>query len=230
MYKDFKKSESLDTGFVGGSGIIWMFSGILIGLLVGLGMYYFSNIGHDTNDQQGFQNPEQNTIKKEQFNEPLPQTKVPVQPESQQPENNSAAGNADQVEPKKSKNKFSYQAILPTVNVPVSSKAIDTSNIIRQQKRQKEAASRNNKAKNKAPAAQKGNYLVRIASFRKKKMAKHALNMLKKREVDAKLQKVKIKGRVWYRINAGPVDKASADLWKTKARKLGHKPIIQLMK
>ncbi len=29
MYKDFKKSESLDTGFVGGSGIIWMFSGVV---------------------------------------------------------------------------------------------------------------------------------------------------------------------------------------------------------
>jgi len=43
MYKDFKQSESLDTGFVGGSGIIWMFSGIILGLLVGLGMYYFAN-------------------------------------------------------------------------------------------------------------------------------------------------------------------------------------------
>ena len=43
MYKDFKKSESLDTGFVGGSGIIWMFSGVVLGLLFGMGMFYFSS-------------------------------------------------------------------------------------------------------------------------------------------------------------------------------------------
>ena len=227
MYKDFKKSESLDTGFVGGSGIVWMFSGIVLGLLVGLGMYYFSNIKNGHAGEAKLTS-EQNTIKKEQFIKPQ------IMPQEQM-KNISIADNSEkngEQETEKRKNKFSYYAVLPRLNVPVSTKAVNTkAQVVKATppKTPKNGSSRNtNKEKN--IAAKKGKYLVRIASFKKKSLAKHALSVLKKRKINAILQKKKIKGRVWYRITAGPVDKASANRWKQKAEKLGHKPNIRLVK
>ena len=226
MYKDFKKSESLDTGFIGGSGIVWMFSGIVLGLLVGLGMYYFSNVknGHAG---EAILASEQNTIKKEQFIKPKPQ------PQIVQTNTASTPSSSDrEVESEKEKNKFSYYAVLPNLDVPVTTKAVDTRNRVRVDppKENKDISSRNNKKSEKSLAPKKGKYFVQIASFKRKKQAKYAVHLLSKRNINASLQKKKIKGRIWYRIVAGPVDKTTVDLWKKKATKLGHKPIVSLIK
>ena len=226
MYKDFKKTESLDTGFVGGSGIVWMFSGIIIGLLVGLGMYYFSNMNAiDTATAAGVvqQSSEQKIIKKEQFNKPLPLETVSTfdKPSEKQ---------ADQKESKHGD--FSYYAVLPTLNVPVGSvKALDTRASVNLDKPEKAKSNviekPETKGKNKAalkPA--NGKYILQIASFKRKSSARIALKALTKRGIKAQIQKKKIKGRLWYRIATGPLDGASAKGWKKKAEKLGHKPRI----
>jgi len=43
MYVDFKEETTMQAGL--GSGLLWMLSGIMMGLLVGLAMYYFANRG-----------------------------------------------------------------------------------------------------------------------------------------------------------------------------------------
>ncbi len=260
MYKDFKKTESLDTGFVGGSGIVWMFSGIIIGLLVGLGMYYFSNRNTaNTLSDETLQASEQRTIKQKQFNQPpLNDAKAMTRNDAaaangvngingaQEPAKNlSLVDNANKeqaTDPKKNNSNFSYYAVLPNLNVPVGSvKAVDTRDLARDSANIKQASlsskSKTNsskaKGKNKASASAraqtknaKGKYSLQIASFKRRSSANIALRQLAKRGVKASIQKKKIKGRLWYRISAGSLDKAKAYSWKKKAEKLGHKPRV----
>ncbi len=221
MYKDFKKSESLDTGFVGGSGIMWMFSGIVLGLLVGIGMYYFSN-----NSASSFSGIEsvQRDIKQAQLSQPKLTSKKPA-----------TTKRTTKVEPKSREHKFSYYAVLPTLDVPVNTaKPIETRKelISATQKSKKEetiqeiAKLENEELPALTSVAKSGNYLLQVASYRKKSKANFTRGRLSKKGVEAYIQKKKIKGRLWYRVVAGPVDQNGADAWKTKAEKLGHRPMI----
>ncbi len=265
MYKDFKKTESLDTDFVGGSGIVWMFSGIVIGLLVGLGMYYFSNLNTNRtlSATEMTQASEQRLIKQGQLNQrPDPNQLASSSTGQASPQANSAQGGSTQApmknlslvdeanrnqqpENKKSDTNFSYYAVLPNLNVPVGSvKAIDirdsardrvgTAQVSAVKKQPKTNAATKSKAKGKNKASEKngkGKYYLQIASFKRKSSANIALRALLKRGVKASIQKKKISGRLWYRISAGTLDKVTANRWKKKAEKLGHKPrLIRLKK
>ena len=252
MYKDFKKTESLDTGFVGGSGIIWMFSGIVLGLLVGLGMYYLSNAGKDTSigtnqvdggqvgadqtgllgqiGQSGGQNGQENLVKSGAEVE-TPEAELENRVQNPSMESISVLDEKSQKSgTEKGDSKFSYYAVLPTLNVPISSaKAVDTKDEMLSKKaelKKVSLAKKEDKPSKPAARVKKGRHLVQMASFKRKSRANTALRMLKKRGIKAYVQRKKIKGRVWYRIVAGPVDQSSAELWKKKAEKLGHKPLI----
>lgn len=228
MYKDFKQSESLDTGFVGGSGIIWMFSGIVLGLLVGMGMYYFSN---DKSSRIRIVDTLQQKIESTQSAEQSAPSLGNFSQRTIPPEN--------QIEPDKprqaSESKFSYYAVLPTLDVPVnSSRPIDTrrqvvnngqDNINSQYVEpifQDEAQTENTEIE----PANIGDYLLQVASFKKESMANKTRGRLNKKGIDAYVQKKEIKGRFWYRVVAGPVDQLSVDNWKLTAEKLGHKPLV----
>ena len=41
MQKDFKKAKPTDSGYK--SGMVWMLTGVCMGLLVGLSMYFYAN-------------------------------------------------------------------------------------------------------------------------------------------------------------------------------------------
>ncbi len=219
MYKDFKKSESLDTGFVGGSGILWMMSGIILGLVVGLGMYYFSN--NNTSSISLVESVQQK-IEKAQQSKP-----------TQYQQNNITKNNKTN-EQKVRKNSFSYYAVLPTLDVPVnSSRPIDTrqNSTISSKKPVTEGSlikvsAKNINDNNVEVSNQIGDYLLQVASFKKKSMANLTRGRLANKGIEAYVQKKKIKGRFWYRVVAGPVDQISVDNWKVTAEKLGHRPLI----
>ena len=233
MYKDFKQSESLDTGFVGGSGIIWMFSGIVLGLLVGMGMYYFSN---DKNSRIRIVDSLQKKIESTQSAE----RSAPSLSNFSQ----KTTPSANKIEPSKTRqstvSKFSYYAVLPTLDVPVnSSRPIDTrkevvngsGNIIGQQQVEQQQVEPTFQAETVTKEAQIepaniGDYLLQVASFKKQSMADKTRGRLNNKGIDAYVQKKKVKGRFWYRVVAGPVDQLSIDNWKLTAEKLGHKPLV----
>ena len=220
MYKDFKQNESLDTGFVGGSGLIWMFSGIVLGLLVGLGMYYFTN---DNSSALSMVGTVENKIKKAQLTSTNKQRAVGL--ESKQPV----------AEKEVRKTKFSYYAVLPTLDVPVGSiklintkleklstkdsenQAVKTETII--DNVTKVASTKEKKAVN-------GNFLLQVASYKKKSRANITRGRLSKKGIDAYIQEKKIKGRLWYRVVAGPLDQSSINNWKSSAEKMGHHPMV----
>jgi cell division protein FtsN len=231
MYKDFKKSESLDTGFVGGSGLLWMFSGIVLGLLFGLGMYYFSN---EKTPRISIVDSLQKKIEKAQSSKTIPVQRVSSNSNVKQ---NRLLNSIEQKKPRE--HTFSYYAVLPTLDVPVgSSRPIDTrkspkpdvataqvSNTpVTKSVNNEVTAEDSNKEQIKAKSL--GDYLLQVASFKKESMADKTRGRLTNKGIDAYVQKKKIKGRFWYRVVAGPVDQYSVDNWKHTAEQLGHRPLV----
>ena len=231
MYKDFKKSETLDTGFTSGSSLLWMFSGIVLGLLVGLGMYFFSN---DKMPRVSMIDSLEKKIQKVQTANP---TSQPQSTASNTLKQKSTTTNFNSPQAKKIKteadqqrrNKFSYYAVLPNLDVPVNSaKPINTSqqvtNAIAEPVTQEQVAVVEEQIEQ--PAVAVGDYLLQVASFKKESMADKTRGRLNNQGIDAYVQKKKVKGRYWYRVVAGPVDQISVDSWKYTAEKLGHKPLV----
>ncbi len=225
MYKDFKKSESLDTGFVGGSGIIWMFSGIVLGLVVGLGMYYFTN----TNSSAFFMARTVNDkIKKAQSAKPLLTSRA-------QQITNTSKNTKVLYKPKQTQErttKFSYYAVLPTLDVPTGfEKPIDTSpKLIAADGKVVETISPEVVVKKEIiedrAIPKDGDYLLQVASYKKKSRANLTRGRLTKKGIEAYIKSKKIKGRTWYRVVAGPVDQTSIVDWKSAAEKMGHRPLV----
>ncbi len=238
MYKDFKKSETLDTGFTSGSSLLWMFSGIVLGLLVGLGMYFFSNdkiprVSMIDSLEKKIQKIQTAKASNKQLNN-APNTLKQKSPQStfSNPQNKQ-----NKAEVAKRKNKFSYYAVLPNLDVPVSSaKPINTSmdatnvtvaNVSMEKplvEQQIEVVETQIEEAIETPAI--GDYMLQVASFKKESMADKTRGRLNNKGIDAYIQKKKIKGRYWYRVVAGPVDQSSVDNWKYTAEKLGHKPLV----
>ncbi|MEH6456472.1 MAG: SPOR domain-containing protein [Cocleimonas sp.] len=230
MYKDFKKSETLDTGFTSGSSLLWMFSGIVLGLLVGLGMYFFSN--DKMSNVSMIDSLEKKIQKVQTANNTNKQLNALKQKTLQ------ANLNKQKAEVEQRKNKFSYYAVLPNLDVPVgSAKPINTSidannatNIVAVASEQpvieKQIEAVEIVIEEPVEVAPIGDFMLQVASFKKESMADKTRGRLTNKGIDAYIQKKKIKGRYWYRVVAGPVDQTSVDSWKYTAEKLGHKPLI----
>ena len=234
MYKDFKKSETLDTGFASGSSLLWMFSGIVLGLVVGLGMYFFSS------DKMPRVSMIDSLEKKIQKVQTASATNKQLKPSNKlQPQStfNNPLKKKVKAEVEQRRNKFSYYAVLPNLDVPVdSAKPINTSmdavtttasNVASEQpiaEQQVDIIEPQTEEAIEVPAV--GVYMLQVASFKKESMADKTRGRLTNKGIDAYIQKKKIKGRYWYRVVAGPVDQSSVDIWKYTAEKLGHKPLV----
>ena len=232
--KDYKKVESLDTGLVGGSGLIWMFSGIVLGLMVGIGMYFLSsNNTHliSTTDSV------QNKIAKVQ--EALPNQKS----SSLTSQKALAEKNASMIKQMKRQQEiaqkkadkpvpFSYYAVLPNLDVPINTaKPIETRvDVIAENKENVEVVATQQTVEDvthqQKSQRKRGDYLLQVASFKRKSMAKLTRGRLAKKGVKAYIKKRKVKGRMWYRVVAGPVNQENIDTWKNSAEKLGHRPMV----
>ena len=246
MYKDFKKSETLDTGFTSGNSLLWMFSGIVLGLVVGLGLYFFTNDKIPSISMiDSLEQKIQSAQKSNQQQTPAIENK-----KNRQPVNTAKPVAVE----KERKNKFSYYAVLPNLDVPVgSSKPINTSaaaasvavkNMDKSTEKSlseqyEEAVAKQNSQDTLQPNAVQetnnnatendasiGDYLLQVASFKKQSMADKTKGRLSNKGIDAYIQKKKIKGRYWYRVVAGPVNQTNVNSWKSTAEQLGHKPLV----
>jgi cell division protein FtsN len=140
------------------------------------------------------------------------------------------------VELKPRKTKFSYYAVLPTLDVPVgSSKPIDTSlqvegKISRNSQKIEKVTIANvepvKEVQQQRNIEKEGDFLLQVASYKKKSRANLTRGRLSKKGIDAYIQEKKIKGHLWYRVVAGPVDQNSVTSWKNSAEKMGHRPLV----
>lgn len=243
--KDFKKSESLDTGFVDGNGIIWMFSGVILGLLVGLGMYYFAN-----NKGPGLSSVDsvQKKIATAQLSaSKSAQSRSDAKNNSQFSSKNLSIDSGKELGKNQAKNgtlsssktagtreprhnKFSYYAVLPTLDVPVGSmRPVKTGAKdlkVDKTTAEKVALLDAQDVAQETEVVLEGGYLLQVASFKRKDRANKTIKRLTEKGVSAYVQTKRVKGRLWYRVIAGPIGSEGIDRWKLKAEKLGHRPII----
>ena len=211
MQKDFKKAKPADSGYK--TGMVWMLTGVCMGLLVGLSMYFYAN-----------------------RNAPLFATAnaaiVAKDPASLTAEEKSAIANAqttdavvktaentgltplpevlDEPAPKK-RAIFSFHAVLPNIDMPVQPRKVVL-------------------AQAEPLAATSGDYMMQIASFRKESQANRSLGKLNALGVNSNVQKFSSKGKTWYRVIAGPVTESRLPDWKTQVESLGYNPLVRKVK
>jgi cell division protein FtsN len=226
MTKDFKQSYNSDTKEAI-SGIGWMISGIAIGLLAGLGMYFYNTykviLPEDNPDNvqtaQGAQSATSNPPK-----------------EGKQPKLNDLGfeeidpisvviDNSRKEQTEKKRATFSYYAVLPNLELDVT---VQPSKYDTQEPTQNET--------NKTAATEKlilkpGSYILQLASFRTISQANQAQSRLSEKSLETHIEKKVIKGKTWYRLFMGPTeDESMLSSWKTAVVKTGYQPIAVKIK
>ncbi len=224
MYVDFKEEATIQPGF--GNGLLWMMSGIMMGLLVGLAMYYFANRGIVSNvnaanvNTKNASNPTEQATEKDsglkKVSSAFGDTK-----EVTDPAEKMAASIIDvqHKEEKIERPNFSYYAVLPDLSVPVQTIYNPP---------EKKVAKKDKTTKKVAAVAAGGDsdFVFQVASYRKRDQADRTRGRLKRKGMTSYIQKRRIKGKTWFRVMAGPVKGKKLDNWKATLASLGHKPLI----
>ncbi len=148
MYVDFKEERTAQSGF--GNGLLWMLSGVMMGLLAGLAMYYFANRGipnveaanasltnssGQTIEVKNTSTNQSTFAKDKEVTSPFGASK-----DADDPEALLVASLIDKnyKEEVKERPSFSYYAVLPDLNVPIQTIHNPTEKEIREQKEKEE--------------------------------------------------------------------------------------------
>lgn len=228
MYVDFKEDTSTQSGF--SSGLLWMLSGIMMGLLVGLTMYYFANRGIPSIEAANASPQEVSTTQNKTSN--FAKDKVVTSPfgaadNSNDPNKLMVASLIDKnhKEGIKERPNFSYYAVLPDLNVPIQT----IHNPV--EKKVKPAEANENKTVKKANlVAGKPAYLLQVASYRKRSFADRSQSRLEGKGMTAYVEARKVNGKTWFRVMAGPVGAKELVDWKASVVSLGHEPLTYPVK
>ena len=222
MYVDFKEDTTMRSGF--SNGLLWMLSGIMMGLLVGLAMYYFANRGIPTANAQGEQKTAESTkaqgsnFAKDQVVEtPFGEANKKADPAEEMVASLVDKNHKEEVKERPS---FSYYAVLPDLNVPVQT----IHNPVKKKEKEKPAKKVAEKKTVAANAA--GDYVLQVASYKQRNQADRTKGRLSRKGVTSYVQKRNVKGTTWFRVMAGPVQSKKLDSWKATVASLGHKPLI----
>jgi cell division protein FtsN len=215
MTRDYKKKDDPTSA---NDSISWMLGGIALGLLIGLGMYFYSN--NETSAAQATtQNPPnvattQNTpeLTDNNLNSRISEASTETSETATDPVE-TMIENAREEQQKEKKAHFSYFAVLPDLELDVKVKPRDTG---------KSAATKD------IPPVEfkKGAYVLQLASFKTRKQAQTAQNRLKNKGIAASIQKTIVRKKTWYRLYMGPAESAEMlKTWTQQVRKFGYKPI-----
>ena len=211
MQKDFKAAKPTDSGYK--TGMVWMLTGVCMGLLVGLSMYFYANrhaplfatanaaiVAKDpsvltTEEKSALANAQTTDalVKQAENTGPTPLPEV-----------------LDEPAPKK-RAIFSFHAVLPNIDMPVQPRTVVL-------------------AKAEPLNAATGDYMLQVASFRKEAQANRSLSKLNALGVNSNVQKFSSKGKTWYRVIAGPVTESRLPDWKKQVKTLGYNPLVRKVK
>jgi len=203
MTKDYKKTA--DTHSSSGN-YSWMFSGIALGLIVGLGMYFYSNYqaslveskngGAEGTESTALGNHENQTDSGIQEPDPI---SVVIE-----------SARAEQQDKKRAS--FSYYAVLPNLELDVAVKQSEKDKPIEEQQK---------------IILKPGTHILQIASFKTNNQALRVQGELAKQNLETHIEKKQIKGKNWYRLFAGPSEQQKdIDGWKLLVEKAGFRPLI----
>ncbi len=216
MQKDFKTAKPIDSGYK--TGMVWMLTGVFMGLLVGLSMYFYANrhtpLFATANAAIADKDPatltaEEKTalanaqttdalVKKADDSGPIPLPEVLDEP------------------PPKKRAIFSFHAVLPNIDMPVRPRTVTLAK-----------AKPTNTPESVVVNAAVGDYMLQVASFRKESQANRSLTKLNGLGVTSNVQKFSSKGKTWYRVLAGPVTESHLPDWKKQVKSLGYNPLVR---
>lgn len=210
MQKDFKKAKSVDSGYK--SGMVWMLTGVFMGLLVGLSMYFYANrhapLFATANAAMVAKDPATLTAEEKTALANAQMTDALIKKVDAGP--TPLPKVLDEPAPKK-RAIFSFHAVLPNIDMPVSPRTVTL------------AKAKPLSATNGAV----GDYMLQVASFRKASQANRSINKLNGLGVTSSVQKFSSKGKTWYRVLAGPVAEARLPDWKKQVKSLGYNPLVR---
>ena len=210
MQKDFKNAKPAESGYK--TGMTWMLAGVFLGLVAGLSMYFYANrntpsfaanipdkpISELTHAQRVALSNQQNT-------DAVITNKTNTGP-------TPLPDVLDEPTPKK-RAIFSFHAVLPSIDLPVAPRNVA-------------AASTNKPVESRA--AESGDYMLQVASFKSSAQADRSQQKLNQRGVAATVQKYSSKqGKTWYRVLAGPVAPVQLEDWKSQVKGLGYDPLVR---
>jgi len=213
MTKDYKETNNNDSQS-GGYG--WMFSGIALGLLIGLGMYYYSNYtasktnaGNQSASSEG-SNVDENIAAGAQGPDPI----------------SAVIDNARMEQRDRKRASFSYYAVLPNLELDVN---------VKPSSKDSKPVSINAETEGGEPiekvVLKPGMHILQIASFKTEAQARRSQKKLKKKGLETRIEKRKIRGKYWYRLFAGPTQQEDEITgWKAVVVKSGFKPIVVKVK
>ena len=211
MQKDFKTAKPTDSGYK--TGMVWMLTGVCMGLLVGLSMYFYANrhapLFATANAAMVAKDPSTLTAAEKTAMANAQTTDALVK----QAENTGPTPLPevlDEPAPKK-RAIFSFHAVLPNIDMPVKPRTVVL-------------------AKAEPLNAASGDYMLQIASFRKESQADRSLSKLNALGVNSNVQKFTSKGKTWYRVIAGPVTESRLPDWKKQVKRLGYNPLVRKVK
>ena len=215
MQKDFKTAKPTDSGYK--TGMVWMLTGVFLGLLVGLSMYFYANRHAPlfATANAGIVNKDPATLTAEE--------KIALanaQTTDALVKNMDDAGPTplpevlDEPEPKK-RAIFSFHAVLPNIDMPVGQRTVTL------------AKADTLTTKQAAQLGSKGDYILQVASFRTESQAARSRNKLNGLGVTSNVQTFSSKGKTWFRVLAGPVAETNLPDWTKQVKNLGYNPLVR---
>lgn len=224
MTKDFKQSYNSETKEAA-SGLGWMVSGIAIGLLAGLGMYFYNtykvptaeDIPSSTQTARASETS-QHTEKRAESTSVNDMGLKEIDPIS------VVINNSREEQTEKQRATFSYYAVLPNLEMDVT---IQPS----KEDTQEVSSVQSVDPVTKKVTLQSGTSILQLASFRTMTKANKAQNNLAKRGMETHIEKKVIKGSTWYRLFMGPTKSVSVIAsWKAAVERIGYQPIAVKIK
>ena len=229
MTKDYKETNTKDTQS-GGYG--WMFSGIALGLLIGLGMYFYASYTSEKNTTNQSLSPDDAN-----FSNNTEYSADGNSAESSNGENTDNVASSGLQDPDpisvvienarleqhdRKRASFSYYAVLPNLELDVNVKPSD---------RDKKPVPEGTTEAIEKVILKPGMHILQIASFRSEVQARKAQKKLVKKGLQTRIEKRKIKGKIWYRLFAGPTQQENEITgWKALVMKSGFKPLVVKVK
>ncbi len=210
MTKDYKKTKDSDYSRNYG----WMFSGIALGLIVGLGMYFYSNYKAAPKTEQAATTSASN--QEAAFGE-MDSAKTNNGVQEPDPISVVIESAREEQQDRKRAN-FSYYAVLPNLELDVNVKPSENDKLVKAEPTEK-------------IVLKSGSHILQIASFKSEKQAKQVQGELAQQGLETYTEKKVIKGKNWFRLFAGPTEqKDDIKAWKTLVEKAGFRPLVMKVK
>ncbi len=216
MTKDYKRTDSdSPSGSLSGN-YGWMFSGIAMGLIVGLGMYFYSN--HEASQVQGQEatSVDSNTAA---FGENGNSMNSTINNGIQEPDPISVViESAREEQQERKRANFTYYAVLPNLDLDVDVKPAENDKLVQVEETEK-------------VILKPGTHILQIASFKTEKQARRVQGELAQQGLETHIEKKLIKGNHWFRLFAGPTEQqAEINAWKALVEKVGFRPLVVKIK